>query len=770
MPQNLNKTQDLTGAVRIDDNNGDLENVQHHKIDTSSSYNNAKKIALISSSIAALASGTPYLYGVYSPQLINRCGFSAIDSSYLSFSGNIGSSIGGFFAGLIIDKFGISSGILLGALLEFAGFFTFYLNYKYALHNFIHLVFAMICIGFGSVLAYFATIKVATLNFPNHRGFANACPVSSYGLAALFYAAISTIWFSDDIEGLLKFIALFSGLVIAISSFFIKIYENEHEDDDNNNDDDEQLNNILSDNESNSSDENEIEVGLKYLLKGHRGSFVQAENLLRNQSSSSLFSDISEASSLASTTPSSSRNSSIISYSQNSSLYNSQNPISINQSELLRSNSSNNSNIFSNLSGSPLDFKAKQSILRSGSFRINNSVSNSPRNGRLFGSVTQKHISNPISSRMTPTEESPMISENLNNTNNSISALSSSPNIAFVNSPKSTTDLKSMKQHSYNSTSNTIPVTESSFMDKSNNSNINDNAFNNSNNNNDNDNNNSSNNSNLNLTELINRNKSKRTKKKKKRLSPKEHVIKLLKDKLFLSEYILNAFYSSMGQVYIFSIGFIVRAQVNYYRIHNPSIMETSLIIKLATHFSKTSNPADLAVTYQALQVSIISFSNFLGRLVSGPASDLIHKKFKMNKLYVIIFSLLFLTLGQISLLISNNLDYLSFTSFLIGLSYGSIYGTMPSIVADTFGSKNFATTWALMGTGPIGIFLILSDYFGTVYDSNSEWSYLGDIKLKMCLKGKNCYWDVFALNTIGCFVLFIGYFWLVYTENKKGK
>ena len=49
--------------------------------------------------------------------------------------------------------------------------------------------------------------------------------------------------------------------------------------------------------EDESSDENEFELSMKYLMKGHRGSFAQVNNILRNDSSSSLFSDISEVSS-----------------------------------------------------------------------------------------------------------------------------------------------------------------------------------------------------------------------------------------------------------------------------------------------------------------------------------------------------------------------------------------------------------------------------------------------------------------------------------------
>lgn len=706
----------------ITDVDDSLLNQQHGK-------KNAKRLALLFSSIAALASGTPYLYGVYSPQLISRCGFSALDSSYLSFAGNIGSSIGGFFAGLIIDKFGVRVGLLLGAILQFTGFFLFYISYKYALHNFVQLLFSMVCIGLGSVLAYFATIKVATFNFPKHRGVANAFPVSSFGLAALFYAFVSTVWFAGNTEGLLKFIALFSGILITFSSFFIEIYEN--------NEDDENDHGTHNDFEDESSDENEFELSMKYLMKGHRGSFAQVNNILRNDSSSSLFSDISEVSSLLTN--------SSTSISREPSLHSvaSLNPISINsQQQMLRYNN--------NISSSPLDFKVKQSVPRSASFRIASSFSSSPRNSRLFGSATQKSI------KMPSTEESPLVTTSNDaiattptapSYPSSLKTLASSTNLHFSNHNK--TPSNDFKNMIISEQSNNIPTgLTSDSLNQVNPNTANNNSF--------------TDNSEA-FTKSL-QTVPKRKSRKKKKLTTKEHISQLFYNKLFTSHYILNAFYCAIGQVYIYGIGFIVRAQVNYYRTHKPE----SIFLKFAIYLSNSSDSAQMAVAYQALQVSIISFSNFLGRLISGPASDLVHKKLKLSKIYVVIISLIILFCGQMSLIFCNKLDFLSLTSFLIGLSYGSIYGTMPSIVADSFGSTHFATTWALLGTGPITVFLILSDYFGTVYDSRSKWFDLDDKKVKMCFEGRNCYKDVFKLNSMICGVLFLGYIWLVIVSQKR--
>lgn len=64
--------------------------------------------------------------------------------------------------------------------------------------------------------------------------------------------------------------------------------------------------------------------------------------------------------------------------------------------------------------------------------------------------------------------------------------------------------------------------------------------------------------------------------KTKKHASVKEHVLGLLRNKLFLSHYIINAVFCAIGQVYIFGVGFIVKAQLN-----NQNLSFSSALINL---------------------------------------------------------------------------------------------------------------------------------------------------------------------------------------------
>ncbi len=733
-----------------------------------------KIISLVASSFVALASGTPYLYGIYSPQLITRCKFSALTSSYLSLASNIGSSIGGFFAGLLIDSYGTQVATAFGTLMEFSGFYILYLSYKHAWHSFQLLLLAMINVGFGSVLAYFSTIKVSTINFPHCKGMANALPVSAYGLAALFYALIASYFFSDNTQGLLQFISVFAGIVIGSGTYFVKLYED--------GDESKPIQNsltLLNDTEAGfeaatpmgeteNSDESKPQQALSYLLKGHRGSMAQV-NLIRTESSGSLFSTVSEASSFASSMSRSPSYMSINSDSQSS------------KNSFIASNGSSPSSTEGKLHGNrafPIDMPhQRQSFTNVSMSAPDNMVAPSRRSSHqsifthlnsrssshdsslhhfpaswigsaahermAYGpmSVPQRHAGNKVGSVNDTSSHSPHYklqranSDALSFSADSRATLKEEKKQEFqLNSPHST-ECKIL------SSENESPEEDATkFMD----------IFN------------------KRKAEIkkIEHHMHRKHRKTKKHASVKEHVLGLLRNKLFLSHYIINAVFCAIGQVYIFGVGFIVKAQLN-----NQNLSFSSALINLIYSLRGKKPDEDLTSPYQALQVSIISFANFLGRLLAGPLSDLFSKSLDSNRMWVVVIALTLSTVGQLSLIFFNDLNILSFSSLFIGMGYGAVYGTLPAVVAETFGSSNFATTWALMGTGPIMAFLALSDYFGNEYDKHSQLVDDGHGQLtRACLKGDICYRNVFIFNTCLCCLAMIGYLALIRYCHKKKK
>lgn len=735
-----------------------------------------KIISLVASSFVALASGTPYLYGIYSPQLITRCNFSALASSYLSLASNIGSSIGGFFAGLLIDSYGTQVATALGTLMEFSGFYILYLSYKYAWHKFPLLLLAMINVGFGSVLAYFSTIKVSTINFPHYKGMANALPVSAYGLTALFYALIAGYFFSDNTQGLLHFISIFAGLIIGAGTYFVRLYEDEDENKPGQNssalpNDTEAV--LVQESPMEERADTEVskpQQALSYLLKGHRGSMAQV-NLIRTESSGSLFSTASEVSSLAS---SMSRSSSYMSVNSDSQSSNNGFASSNSATPNTTGGKSHRSRAF------PIDMPHKrQSFTDLSMSAPDNLVAPSRRSSShpsVFAhlhsrSSSQSHDSSPhhfpaswigsaAHERIAYGQFSAPKRHSSNKTSSGIDvsykesqhklqragsdAISFSADADITSKEDKKLDLQQISNGSpeYKISS---PESGSSDEDMSR------------------------------FLEILNKRKAEINKiehhhygkhrKKRKHTSVKEHVLGLMKNKLFISHYVMNAMFCAIGQVYIFGVGFIVKAQLN-----NQKFSSTSVLAKLIYVFGAKKPDEDLASPYQALQVSIISFANFLGRLLAGPMSDLFSKSLNCNRMWVVVIALILSTIGQLSLIFFKDLNVLSLSSLLIGMGYGAVYGTLPAVVAETFGSGNFATTWALMGTGPIMAFLALSDYFGNEYDRHSQLADDGHGELtRVCLKGGLCYRNVFIFNTFLCCLAMVGYLAVIkYCSNKK--
>lgn len=181
-------------------------------------------VALLSSMFVSLVAGTPYLYGVYSPQLVQRVGLSTTDAATISVAVNIGSGLGGLPAGLFIDRYGPQYSILLGSVCIFSGYLALNKVYVHQISSLFFICVLMAVMGFGSVTSFFAGLKAAQANFPLHRGSAGALPVGAYGLAATIFSFIAAKFFDGKTEQLLFFLAVFNGLVAFIGSWFIHIY------------------------------------------------------------------------------------------------------------------------------------------------------------------------------------------------------------------------------------------------------------------------------------------------------------------------------------------------------------------------------------------------------------------------------------------------------------------------------------------------------------------------------------------------------------------
>lgn len=212
--------------------------------------------------------------------------------------------------------------------------------------------------------------------------------------------------------------------------------------------------------------------------------------------------------------------------------------------------------------------------------------------------------------------------------------------------------------------------------------------------------------------------------------------------KKFIGYYLILAILQGVGQMYIYSVGFLVATQ-------------------LATHEGTTNLNQE---TVQSIQVSLIATMSFLGRLSSGPLSDFLVKKFKAQRKWCIFLAALLM--AGTSVYASKNptsthttaaipdvtdmkttpdfVKRISISSVLFGLAFGFTFGTFPATIADAFGTNGFSTIWGLATTGG----LVSVKYFSSVLAHDlASHSDLDELHHDgVCRLGSKCYMHTFKL------------------------
>lgn len=602
-------------------------------------------LALVMSIFVGIATGTPYLYGIYSPQLIKKVGLTISDSATISFSVSIGTGGGGLLGGIIIDHYGPRFSIFLGAIFLSLGYFGLYRIFMTSFDNLLLICCSAALMGFGSITGYFAALKAAQANFPNHRGTAGVFPVSSYGLSATLFSVIAASSFPNNTGGLLKFLAIFCGLVTLVGSFFVTIYIHDNDHDHEN----------IGVEENTSAIEEESTIGIN-----------QSSSLLQPENNSSNNYDSANTSSKSK-------------------------PIKINNpNPHIHDNTSNQSSLAGSFSFWGIGQRTPRSSVSSLSSEFMPPAKSS-REQNMSTSQSQSQTLNLADKLDRDTFSRPVITSR----NNSFSSLRNMPRTSSMNS-----------MNNFFSNNNSV--------------------------------NNSTNNS-PNVSQAPSVNMKTKTKKK-----PLQIIKKLLLDKKFMIHYLLVSLIAGSGQTYIYSIGFIAAAQVNY-------------------GGSPSNDFTELSAKIQALQVAIISIASFSGRVLSGIISDLIYKKFHIQRLWIMTVTILILALGQFLTMNNNgNIHLVSVTSVMVGGSYGLAFGVYPAIVADFFGTRTFSTTWGLICTGPLIVLFGLNKHFGIVYDSHTN------PETGICYKGSECYKGAIENCFLICILTLLVSFLLIYIHRKQ--
>ncbi|KAK3226616.1 hypothetical protein Dsin_006478 [Dipteronia sinensis] len=118
--------------------------------------------------------------------------------------------------------------------------------------------------------------------------------------------------------------------------------------------------------------------------------------------------------------------------------------------------------------------------------------------------------------------------------------------------------------------------------------------------------------------------------------------------------------------------------------------------------------------------VSLVSIWNYLGRVVSGFASEYLLTKYKIPRPLLFTFVLLLSCVGH--LLIAFGVpNSLYFSSVIIGFCFGAQWPLVFAIISEIFGLKYYSTLYNLGGSAsPLGSYLLNVVVAGKLYDKEA--------------------------------------------------
>lgn len=187
-----------------------------------------KALVLLSCTFLGLICGTLYLYSSYSPQFADRLKYSVSDSSSIALLGTLGVAISGPIAGRVVDKRGYTVALVIGGLSIVTGYLGLKKQFDLQRSHVTLLAFLFVLVGMGSTFINLTCLKCCAVSFPSIRGVATSLPLALYGLSALFYSVVASMFFPGNTSEFLGFLAYSSAAIFMLCAPSVISCDREH--------------------------------------------------------------------------------------------------------------------------------------------------------------------------------------------------------------------------------------------------------------------------------------------------------------------------------------------------------------------------------------------------------------------------------------------------------------------------------------------------------------------------------------------------------------
>jgi len=236
--------------------------------------------------------------------------------------------------------------------------------------------------------------------------------------------------------------------------------------------------------------------------------------------------------------------------------------------------------------------------------------------------------------------------------------------------------------------------------------------------------------------------------------TPNVHGKALLHNSDFWLLFSICSLLTGTGYTYINNVGSMSQA---LYAYHNPQYDEAQ------------------ALRWQAAQVSVISLTNFGGRILIGFFSDFSKSLYRTPRSHSLVLVASLCLISQVVVANISNISNLWIASALLGLAHGSISAILPNVCLEWFGLPHFSENWGYICISPVFSANLLSFLFGQTLDAHGD-RFVKERLLSAsrayvpasCLQGRDCYVDAIYLTIGATFLSLLLSLWAGYRDSWK--
>ncbi|XP_050228722.1 uncharacterized protein LOC126677946 [Mercurialis annua] len=170
--------------------------------------------------------------------------------------------------------------------------------------------------------------------------------------------------------------------------------------------------------------------------------------------------------------------------------------------------------------------------------------------------------------------------------------------------------------------------------------------------------------------------------------------------------------------------------------------------------------------------ISLLSIWNFLGRILSGFASEIVLTKYNFPRTLFLTLFILLSCVGH-ALIAFGLPNSLYFSSIILGFCLGAQLSLASTIISEMFGLKHFSTLYSVGSvSSPIGSYIFNVKVAGQLYDKEAlkQMESLGikrDIDKELRCDGVHCFRMAFVVITVATFFGFLVSIILVLRTRK---